>query len=115
MKQVGSASQRGRGTHGQLDAPGSRLRLPSWCLFGVACGLIGTSCSTHPPLESDTAPMEDNSPPPSQAIVCIIHGDGDYNFHDSEGREYKADEQALAGMQKVAELNANSEVFIFHQ
>jgi hypothetical protein len=49
------------------------------------------------------------------SMLFVIHGDGDYLFHDSNGRSYKADNQALAGAMKVAVQNIYSEVFIFHQ
>jgi hypothetical protein len=48
-------------------------------------------------------------------IVCIVHGDGDYLFHDTVGNAYKADEEALAGAKRVAERNSEAEVFIFHE
>lgn len=51
----------------------------------------------------------------SYSIVCVIHGDGDYLYHDTTGNEYRADEEALAGAIRVAEQNPNGEVFIFHQ
>jgi len=45
----------------------------------------------------------------------MIHGDGDYLYHDTTGNEYTADEVALAGARNVALQNPNAEVFIFHQ
>ncbi|MGB5105324.1 MAG: clostripain-related cysteine peptidase [Candidatus Zixiibacteriota bacterium] len=52
---------------------------------------------------------------PDYEIVFIIHGDGNYLFHDPDGNAYKADEEALAGAIKVAERNSRAEVFIFHE
>jgi hypothetical protein len=49
------------------------------------------------------------------SIVCIIHGDGDYLYHDTSGNELEADKEALAGVKGVAEQNPHAEVFIFHQ
>lgn len=49
------------------------------------------------------------------SIVCVIHGDGDYLYHDTSGNEYKADEEALAGAKRIAQQNPMAEVFIFHQ
>ncbi len=49
------------------------------------------------------------------SIVFIIHGDGDYLYHDTAGKEYIADEEVLASAKKVAENNPLAEVFIFHQ
>jgi hypothetical protein len=51
----------------------------------------------------------------SYYIVCVIHGDGEYLYHDTSGNEYSADEEALAGAMKVAQQNPLAEVFIFHQ
>jgi hypothetical protein len=49
------------------------------------------------------------------SILCIIHGDGEYLFHDTNGNEYSADDEALAEVIKVAQQNPQAEVFIFHQ
>ena len=49
------------------------------------------------------------------SIVCVIHGDGDYLYHDTDGNEYAADEEALAAAKRVAQQNPHAEVFIFHQ
>lgn len=83
------------------------------CAFAVGWWL--SACSAHPPVLSDTLPLEDGAQRPRQVVVCIIHGDGDYNFHDAGGLEYKADEEALSGMKRVAEANTQAEVFIFHE
>jgi hypothetical protein len=48
-------------------------------------------------------------------MVFIIHGDGDYLYHDPRGHAHRADEEALAGAIKVAEQNPQAEVFVFHQ
>jgi hypothetical protein len=84
-------------------------------LCGLALGWVLSACSVHPPALSDTVPLGASTHPPRQVVVCIIHGDGDYNFHDAGGLEYKADEEALAGMKRVAEANTQAEVFIFHE
>jgi hypothetical protein len=47
--------------------------------------------------------------------VLIIHGDGDYSYHDALGQARKADEEVLAKAQAVGEGNPNAEVIIFHQ
>lgn len=49
------------------------------------------------------------------SLVFVIHGDGNYRYHDIAGKEFKADEVAVAAAQRVAEQNPNAEVFIFHQ
>lgn len=60
-------------------------------------------------------PALESALPLEYTVVFMIHGDGGYGFHDPEGREYKADEEALAGAQLVAERNPQAEVFIFHE
>jgi hypothetical protein len=81
----------------------------------LALGLLTFACSSPPPVSRETAPGEDSEPPPSYVIVCIVHGDGGYLFHDTDGNDHKADEEALAGARKVAEQNSQAEVFIFHE
>lgn len=49
------------------------------------------------------------------SLVFVVHGDGNYQYHDSAGNELKADEVAVTAAQRVAEQNPNAEVFIFHQ
>jgi hypothetical protein len=49
------------------------------------------------------------------SIVFIIHGDGDYLYHDTGGNRYTADEEVLEQAKGVAVNNPNAEVFIFHQ
>ncbi len=73
------------------------------------------ACSSHPPLARETAPDEAREHPPQFVVICIIHGDGSYRFHDSDGNAYRADEEAIAKARKVAEQNSQAEVFIFHE
>lgn len=49
------------------------------------------------------------------SIVCVIHCDGDYLYHDTGGNEYYADEEVLAEAKMVAQNNPLAEMFIFHQ
>lgn len=49
------------------------------------------------------------------SLVFVIHGDGDYIYHDTKGNEFKADEVTLEKAKRIAEQNLNAEVFIFHQ
>jgi len=87
--------------------------LPAFRVYRcLALGLFLLSCSYTPtfiPLEQVSGPL------PNYTIISIIHGDGDYLFHDIDGRKLRADEEALAGMKKVAERNSQAEVFIFHE
>jgi hypothetical protein len=81
----------------------------------LALGLLIFSCSPHPPLSREIALVEERAFAPNYIVVCIIHGDGGYLVHDSDGNAYRADEEALAGAKKVAEQNSQAEVFIFHE
>jgi hypothetical protein len=45
----------------------------------------------------------------------MIHGDGDYVYHDTRGDAHRADEITLAKAKTVAEGNMQAEVFIFHE
>lgn len=49
------------------------------------------------------------------SLVFIIHGDGGYFYHDTNGNEFKADEVTLEKAKRIAKQNLNAEVFIFHQ
>ena len=81
----------------------------------LALALLMLLCSPHPPLSLQASPGKEDARPPSHIVVCIIHGDGGYLFHDTDGNEHRADETALAGARKVAEQNSQAEVFIFHE
>jgi hypothetical protein len=48
-------------------------------------------------------------------MVFIIHGDGDYLYHDPQGNAHRADEEALVGATRIALVNPEAEVFIFHE
>jgi len=53
--------------------------------------------------------------PPRYSLVFIIHGDGDYLYHDTLGEARRADKDILAQTQAVAERLPNAEVVIFHE
>ena len=85
---------------------------------GVGCTVLSvflSSCSANPIVQHDTQQSNDDVLSSKYSIVFIIHGDGDYVYHDTSGNEYEADEEALAGVKMVAQQNPNAEVFIFHQ
>jgi hypothetical protein len=87
-------------------------------LAGVACvalALLLSSCSSIRPAQRATPPQDEAGPPPLYSIVCIIHGDGAYLYHDTSGDAHRADEVALARARTVAERNPQAEVFIFHE
>ena len=81
----------------------------------MALGLFLLSCGSPPSPSRETAPGAESALPPAYIIVCVIHGDGGYLFHDTTGNEHRADEEALAGAKLVAERNPRAEVFIFHE
>ena len=58
---------------------------------------------------------EEHALPLRYSMVFIIHGDGDYIYHDTQGNERRADEKALVEATLVAMLNPQAEVFIFHE
>ncbi|MHB1049690.1 MAG: hypothetical protein ACYC09_06395 [Bacteroidota bacterium] len=73
------------------------------------------SCSPDLPVfHDDTRVTADRLPSP-YVLLFIIHGDGDYLYHDADGNAYLADTMAVAGAKMVAEKNPQAEVFIFHQ
>ena len=96
----------------------SVTRARSVSTAGVACAalaLLFLSCSSIPPARREAISEDGSLSPPIYSIVCIIHGDGGYLYHDTGGNAHKADEVALAKMKMVAEQNARAEVFIFHE
>jgi len=73
------------------------------------------SCSAGIPVQQEFQKVGNDTIAVKFSIVFIIHGDGDYLYHDTSGNKYYADEEALAGAKRVAEENPLAEVFIFHQ
>jgi len=91
--------------------------LCSILLVSVCCaGLIMllSSCSGIRPVQQTAQHVNENMPVVQYSLVCVIHGDGDYLYHDTIGNEYKADEEALAEVKRIAQQNPQAEVFIFH-
>jgi hypothetical protein len=81
----------------------------------VALTLMLSSCSANLPTQRDFHRAPLGSPASPYSIVFVIHGDGDYLYHDTSGTECTADEEALAEAKRIAERNPRAEVFIFHQ
>lgn len=81
----------------------------------VALALFLFSCSSIPPIHRETPLGEDGALPPRYSIICIIHGDGGYLYHDPGGHAYRADEKILAKAKTVAERNPQAEVLVFHE
>jgi hypothetical protein len=92
---------------------------PSMPILGIAGGgvleLSLCSCSLIPSAHR-VAPLNDEGVlPPRYSIVCIIHGDGNYLYHDTRGDAQRADEVTLDKIRMVAARNKQAEVFIFHE
>ena len=81
----------------------------------MVLALVLSSCTPGLIANHEASDRMDHLSPMPYSIVCIIHGDGDYLFHDSNNDEHLADVEALAKMQTVAEQNPQAEVFIFHE
>ena len=81
----------------------------------AALTVLLSSCSADLVTRPEHLQAEEGVPAAAYSIVCVIHGDGDYRYHDTSGNEYKADEEALAGAKRIAQRNPRAEVFIFHQ
>jgi hypothetical protein len=84
--------------------------------FGCAVlAVLLVSCSTAPPVQREAQHYENDMLAIKHSIVFVIHGDGDYLYHDVSGNGYEANEETLVGAIKVAQQNPSAEVFIFHQ
>jgi hypothetical protein len=73
------------------------------------------SCSPDMPVFKEHKRESADRLPSPYVLVFIIHGDGDYLYHDADGNAYLADTMAVAGAKMVAENNPSAEVIIFHQ
>lgn len=82
------------------------------CKGCVALAVLLASCRAAPPAR-DAGPLA--ADPPRYSLVFIIHGDGDYRFHDASGVARRADEEVVAEAQAIAARNPSAEVFIFHE
>ena len=74
-----------------------------------------SSCSANSTVQHETQQADEDVLASKYSIVFVIHGDGDYVYHDTNGNEYEANEEALASAKRVAQQNPSAEVFIFHQ
>ncbi len=93
--------------------------VPYWILIEsviyITLILLLSSCSTELPIQRIKQQANDSTLATHYSIICIIHGDGDYLYHDTSGKEHEADTEALAKVINVAQQNPQAEVFIFHQ
>lgn len=78
----------------------------------MALAVLLAACSSAPPAQ-DGGLLAANTP--RYSLVFVIHGDGDYLYHDALGNSRRADEDVLLQAQAVAARNPNAEVFIFHE
>ncbi|MEX1276662.1 MAG: hypothetical protein WEB62_11355 [Bacteroidota bacterium] len=85
------------------------------CACCAALVLLLSSCSADLAVQRDAQQAEQALPGTPYSLVCIIHGDGDYLYHDTDGNATRADEVALAAAKRVAQRNPEAEVFLFHQ
>ncbi|MBR9977399.1 MAG: hypothetical protein KFH87_04865 [Bacteroidetes bacterium] len=92
-------------------------RLPGLSL-AIACAaltLLLSACGTMSVSFDEKAKAEDPTPPTRFSFVFIIHGDGDYVYHDTEGRERRANWRTLRAAILLARRLPDTEIFIFHQ
>jgi hypothetical protein len=95
--------------------PGHLLRVSVACMWCAVLAFVLSSCSSGPGMQRDAQEARQKSPAPAHSIIFVIHGDGEYLFHDTSGNGYTADEVTLAEAQRVGLSNPDGEVFIFHQ
>jgi hypothetical protein len=81
----------------------------------AALAVLLSSCSADLPVQGEAQGTKEDALAVRYSLVWVIHGDGDYLYHDTSGNDYNADEEALAGAKRVAQQNPQAEVFIFHQ
>ncbi|MEJ2049471.1 MAG: hypothetical protein P8Y60_06455 [Calditrichota bacterium] len=58
---------------------------------------------------------EQSALPLRYSMIFLIHGDGDYLYHDTQGNARSADKEAFIRAQMVAKQNPQAEVFIFYE
>src|SRR5690349_23819627 len=90
-----------------LSANRGRVGCVALAVFFSACG-----SSTMPPPHDEAVIGGGQT---RYSLVFIIHGDGDYLYHNARGEARRADEDILARAQAVARRLPNAEVTIFHQ
>ncbi len=90
----------------------------SMFFLSIGCVILTVfliSCSAGIPVQKEPRKVENDTLVVRFSILFIIHGDGNYLYHDTSGNKHIADEEILASAKKVAEKNPLAEVFIFHQ
>ena len=79
----------------------------------VVLAVLLTGCSSTMPPPHDEAVI--GGSPPRYSLVFIIHGDGNYLYHNTLGDARRADEDVLARAQAIAQRLPDAEVTIFHE
>jgi len=79
----------------------------------VALAVLLAGCGSSMPPPNDDAVIGGGVT--SHSLVFIIHGDGDYLYHNTLGEARRADEDILARAQDIARKLPNAEVTIFHE
>jgi hypothetical protein len=101
-----------------LHSRSMRGKLYSTFFVSIGCAALTvmlSSCSPNLPVQHKAQQAEEGVFRTQYSIMCVIHGDGDYLYHDTSGKDCYADAEALAGMKRVGQYNPRAEVFIFHQ
>lgn len=104
-----------------MREPNSRLvknRMYSKLFVSIGCAVLTMflfSCSPSLPVQLESQSTLDSVSETQYSIIFVIHGDGEYLYHDTSDNKYEADEEAFAGAIRVAQQNLKAEVFIFHQ
>jgi hypothetical protein len=99
---------------GRLKGGGAHPMLVRWLRWAVLSVFL-SSCGANRGVHRDILTADQGALPAPYSIVYVIHGDGDYLYHDTGGNAHRADEEALTAARRVAERNPRAEVFIFHQ
>lgn len=83
-------------------------------LFTASCATRGRLTDSEKSSGPDLSAPE-RKPLSPVVIVAVIHGDGDYLYHEEDGTPRRADETALERTTELARNLERGEVFIFHQ
>lgn len=97
--------------------PSAAKRFALLLLSAAAAAFVCTlsACGPAGSPQRDAARLNEPDEAPRFSIVVSIRGDGEYLYHDAQGNERSADEDALAGAVSVARSNPTAEVLIFHE
>jgi len=60
----------------------------------VFCSLLFSSCAQLP-IQNYSQVLKENEHAPIYSIVCIVHGDNNYIYHDTTGNKLSADKETI--------------------